>query len=423
MNVSSEGRIDRTTMKYVDADAGRSSIRLQSGDVLFNNTNSPELVGKTALFNDDDFPAFSNHMTRLRVNHDLLVPAYLAARLHQAWREGWFANHCNNHVSQASIGRDVLKTFEIELPPLDIQQGIAGLASSSDDRRFSASNHLALTSQAIDRFRKALLATACTGRLTADWRDGNPCESARVAIERSCPETQRLRRDVDPSLPALEYPGLPETWATMTVAQLLARGVLRDVKDGNHGAVHPKVSEFTVDGLPFITANLVRDGQIDYDSAPKVGGVVLGRLRVGFSEPGDVVLTHKGSVGRVGLATREAVLTPQTTYYRCSNQFLTPEYLAHYLASLYFYEQLAAVMSQTTRDFVPIRQQYGLSIILPPRQEQVEIARRVDRLLNLAKGIERRVDGAAASVAQTSQAVLAKAFRGDLTPSLSPGER
>jgi type I restriction enzyme S subunit len=80
-------------------------------------------------------------------------------------------------------------------------------------------------------------------------------------------------------------------------------------------------------------------------------------------------------------------------------------------------------MSQTTRDFVPIRQQYGLSIILPPRQEQVEIARRVDRLLNLAKGIERRVDGAAASVAQTSQAVLAKAFRGDLTPSLSPGER
>ena len=119
MNVSSAGRIDRTVLKFVDPSSGRSDLRLRRGDVLFNNTNSPELVGKTALFEDDDAPAFSNHMTRLRVDTSLLDPGFLALRLHQTWREGWFANHCNNHVSQASISREVLRTMPIELPPLD----------------------------------------------------------------------------------------------------------------------------------------------------------------------------------------------------------------------------------------------------------------------------------------------------------------
>ena len=69
MNVSTNGQIDRSVVKSIDPRlADRPARRLQSGDVLFNNTNSPELVGKTALFIDPDEPAFSNHMTRLRTN-------------------------------------------------------------------------------------------------------------------------------------------------------------------------------------------------------------------------------------------------------------------------------------------------------------------------------------------------------------------
>src|SRR5262249_18019747 len=151
---------------------------------------------------------------------------------------------------------------------------------------------------------------------------------------------------------------LPSSWTVTTVSRLLASGALEDVKDGNHGANHPKASEFTPSGLPFITANCVRNGAIDYELAPKVSGASLARLRVGFAEPGDVILTHKGSVGRVALNDQACVLTPQTTYYRTDASLLSPRYLALFFESLYFFEQLAGVMSQTTRDFVPISDQY-----------------------------------------------------------------
>lgn len=166
MNVSSAGRIDRTVLKFVDPASGRSDLRLRSGDVLFNNTNSPELVGKTALFEDNDEPAFSNHMTRLRVDPSRLDPGFLALRLQQTWREGWFAAHCNNHVSQASIGRNVLHTLQIELPPLEVQRAIASLAYDVDCRVTSNAEHLGVARRAIAIFRRAILAAACSGQLT-----------------------------------------------------------------------------------------------------------------------------------------------------------------------------------------------------------------------------------------------------------------
>ncbi len=161
MNVSTEGRIDRSVLKFVGLEfANRPEQRLRRGDVLFNNTNSPELVGKTALFTEDDEPAFSNHMTRLRPDPTRIDPEFLALMLHQAWRSGWFALHCNNHVSQASIGRGVLEALEISLPPLEIQRSIGALNARVSGSRRVAVQHLYSARVAIDRFRQSVLAQA-----------------------------------------------------------------------------------------------------------------------------------------------------------------------------------------------------------------------------------------------------------------------
>lgn len=418
MNISSEGRINRTVLKYVDPISGRADIRLRRGDVLFNNTNSPELVGKTALFDDDDSPAFSNHMTRLRTDVSRLDPGFLALRLHHAWREGWFAEHCNNHVSQASIGRDVLREFRLELPPLEVQRAISSLSRVAGKKRMSSLGHLKAARGTIDRFRQAILAAACSGRLTADWRGKNVQQNVnKILRERGARGYRKTRRGVVPDAPLkpiLEGLDLPPTWARITVSRALTLGVLADVKDGNHGANHPKVNEFTTEGVPFIAANLVHGGKIAYDAAPRVSGKPLERLRIGFARPGDVILTHKGSVGRVAIADRDCVLTPQTTYYRCDGELLLPEYLAIYLQCLYFFLQLADEMSQTTRDFVPISDQYLLGLIIPPPEEQREIARRALDLFALSRVIDGRINSAQRKVERSSQAALAKAFRGEL---------
>ena len=63
MNVDREGRLDLSVVKYVSPE---KALRIKAGDVLFNNTNSAELIGKTTHIGIDADLAFSNHMTMLR---------------------------------------------------------------------------------------------------------------------------------------------------------------------------------------------------------------------------------------------------------------------------------------------------------------------------------------------------------------------
>jgi len=424
MNVSEDGRIDLVNLKYIpESEAHRKERLIQEGDVVFNNTNSPELVGKTAYYDLPEPRAFSNHMTRIRCRLEALDPHFCAIVLHQKWREGYFQSVCNNHVSQSSVSRNVLQNTPILLPPLPEQKRIVTKLDELIPRVNGMKERLGKAETVLKRFRQSVLAAACSGRLTADWREKHPeveaaCRSIQKLKERN--RESKLRRDVPTSVDIpeelTEYE-LPPKWTLESTAALLLNGALIDVKDGNHGSNHPKRSEFSNDGCAFITAAQVKNYRIDYDSAPKVSGEPLKRLRVGFAEIGDAILTHKGSVGRAALNTHPCVLTPQTTYYRCNPEVLDSHYLVYFHSSPQFFLQLAAVMSQTTRDFVPISEQYHMFILLPPLEEQREIVRRVELMFKLADTVEERVAAATTRGEKLTQAIVAKAFRGELVPS------
>ncbi|GAB6284953.1 MAG: hypothetical protein STSR0009_11530 [Methanoregula sp.] len=69
MNVTEKGQIDLTDLKFIpESECSKPERFVNEGDVIFNNTNSPALVGKTAFYNLPEPRAFSNHMTRLRCN-------------------------------------------------------------------------------------------------------------------------------------------------------------------------------------------------------------------------------------------------------------------------------------------------------------------------------------------------------------------
>jgi len=102
--------------------------QLQPGDVVFNNTNSVELVGKSACFAHYREPVvYSNHFTRIRTNHDVLLPAVLTAWLNLHWNLGVFANICNRWVGQSAVKANKLLALEIPLPPLPEQKRIAAI--------------------------------------------------------------------------------------------------------------------------------------------------------------------------------------------------------------------------------------------------------------------------------------------------------
>ncbi|MYR60844.1 hypothetical protein GTY54_32980 [Streptomyces sp. SID625] len=117
MNITRNGVLDTLDARYVVDESDR---RVEIGDVLFNNTNSPALVGKTAWVDSAEPLAFSNHMTRLRCPEGL-DGKFLAAQLHSMWATGYFKSILNNHVNQASVSRKALLDTVITVPPFTEQ--------------------------------------------------------------------------------------------------------------------------------------------------------------------------------------------------------------------------------------------------------------------------------------------------------------
>jgi type I restriction enzyme, S subunit len=325
-------------------------------------------------------------------------------------------------IAIPNVNASKLAALKLPLAPRGEQRRIVAKLATLLGKVEACQQRLAKIPILLKRFRQAVLAAACSGRLTADWREKNPnVKPASDAIERmgKATENVRVRRGVPDGVPVSDLVAewqLPDTWGCYSAAELLRVGAFVDVKDGNHGANHPKVSDFTPTGLPFITAAQVNNYRIDYDGAYKLSGKALDRIRVGFAKSGDVIYTHKGSVGRVAVADRDCVLTPQTTYYRVNPVVFVNSFLMLFLASQPFSEQVNVVKEQTTRDFVPISEQYMLFHRVPPLAEQQEIVRRVEALFTLADQIEARYAKAKAHVEKFTPSLLARAFRGELVP-------
>ncbi len=122
MNITSHGSLSLGDAKFV---ADESDRRVHEGDVLFNNTNSAKLIGKTAYVGRcGHMLAYSNHMTRLRVTSPLLDPKFLAWSLQWKFERREFEALASNHVNQASIGTRLLLKQGIALPPLAEQRRI-----------------------------------------------------------------------------------------------------------------------------------------------------------------------------------------------------------------------------------------------------------------------------------------------------------
>lgn len=167
MNVSRDGNIDFSETKYVE---DKSNRRLHRGDVLFNNTNSSALVGKTAFVDTDEELAFSNHMTRLRPDSSLVMARFLASQLHALWLNGYFEEICSNHVNQASVSTKRLKEVEVNFPSLEEQKSIVEVLEEQLSRLDAA----LVIGEAIEKkttaLRRSLLHAAFTGELTKEWR-------------------------------------------------------------------------------------------------------------------------------------------------------------------------------------------------------------------------------------------------------------
>ena len=174
--------------------------------------------------------------------------------------------------------------------------------------------------------------------------------------------------------------------AKYTVQELVDLQIIEKPLDGNHGSIHPTSKDYVEDGIPFIMASDLSNGLVNLSSCKFITEKQANTLRKGFSIAGDILLSHKATIGRTATVQENKypflVLTPQVTYYRVKDkQKLNNLYLKYYFDSQYFQSILQQwAGSGSTRAYIGITEQLKLPIILPDIDTQNEIVDIIDRL-------------------------------------------
>lgn len=199
-------------------------------------------------------------------------------------------------------------------------------------------------------------------------------------------------------------------WEEITIKDAVDLGIIEKPLDGNHGEIHPKGDDFVESGIPFIMASDIKNGTVDLVNCSFITEEQALTLRKGFSINGDVLLTHKATLGEVALLATKldfVMLTPQVTYYRIKDKNqLCNKYLKYYFESNYFQKVLSQYAGGSTRAYIGITKQLDLPLKKPPIKEQKAIAAILSTFDDKIKNIQAQNK----TLENTSQTVFRKQF-------------
>ena len=201
--------------------------------------------------------------------------------------------------------------------------------------------------------------------------------------QRKCDETKKLKKFMlqkmfpkkDEKKPEIRFADFTDDWEQRKLGWLVDNDVIEAPKDGNHGEKHPTSDEYVEEGIPFLMASDIRNGRVDLENCKYITKERAEQLDKGFAREGDVLLTHKATIGEVaileGLQEEYAMLTPQVTYYRIlDNKRLSQKYLYAVFHSESFQNEMQTKAAQSTRPYIGISAQQNLTISLPCSTEE-----------------------------------------------------
>ena len=365
---------------------------LKSGDIVVSRAGS---VGLSFLVKNPPRAVFASYLIRFRplspvesefVALFLKSPQYWSAIAEES-----------AGIAIPNVNASKLKRIELPLPPLHEQKRIVAKIEELLAQVNASRARLAKVTQILKRFRQSVLAAACSGRLTEDWRHKNP--------------TARISTKIGEGNPPDEIE-IPESWNWFLSAQEFSV-----VTSGSRGWA----KYYADDGPIFIRiGNLNHDSiEIDLKSVqhvrpPSNAEGLRTRVRVG-----DILISITADVGMIALIDAdigEAYINQHVALARPIGEF-DRRYLAYFLAAMNGGQrQFQNLQRGATKVGLGLDDIRSVWIARPPIEEQREIVRRVEALFTLADTIEKRVGAATKRAEKLTQAILAKAFRGELVP-------
>lgn len=137
-NITYDGELDLSDTKRIDVpDNELEKCTVRRGDVLFNRTNSKELVGKTCVYNRDEMMVLAGFVIRVRVNDEVL-PEFLSAFLNTDFSKKMLLGMCKTAIGQANINAQELQNICLYVPPIDLQQQFVDFKKQLDKSKVVA---------------------------------------------------------------------------------------------------------------------------------------------------------------------------------------------------------------------------------------------------------------------------------------------
>ncbi|KAA0593966.1 type I restriction enzyme S subunit [Azospirillum lipoferum] len=359
-NVRYDGSLDLSNLKY--AHFSQSEWRkfgLATGDILFNRTNSKELVGKTGLWDGRFKAAAASYFIRIRVNSDRVLPEWVWWFLNSPQMKKCLFATARGAIGQANINGEELRAFPIPLPSLTEQHRIVDILNNA---------------ASIRRLR----------------------DEARAKVRELVP-TLFVEMFGDPATNPKGWPS-----AMLDDVAFIGSGVTKGRKLEGVETVN----------VPYLRVANVQDGRLNMAEIKTIPIRLDERAKYALL-PGDLVMTEGGDPDKLG---RSAIwkgeidgCVHQNHVFRVRprNEKVLSDYLCALTSSGYGKAYFLLVAKQTTGIASINRTQLGrFPVLLPPLALQQEFAERITEIEAMAA----LSDKAVAAAEQLTQSLLAQAF-------------
>ena len=149
-NITYSGEMDYKDLKYIElSDSEKKKFLLKKGELLFNRTNSKELVGKTGLFNLDIPMAFAGYLIRIKPSN-LIHSKFLLFFMNSEFMKKLLYNKAKNIVGMANINAKELEDFSIILPPIELQNKFAERVEKIEKLKFEIEKSIEIAQNLYD---------------------------------------------------------------------------------------------------------------------------------------------------------------------------------------------------------------------------------------------------------------------------------
>jgi type I restriction enzyme S subunit len=166
-NLEFNGFLDLRALKYVPISQDElEKLELKDGDILFNRTNSKELVGKTGIWRGGMKAVAASYLIRVRLNRGMVMPEYVWAYLNTPYMKSILFSKARRAIGMANINAEELKALPLVLPRMAEQEVFAGWIAAVTGLR----KDLQGCAAKLESLYSVLMHRAFSGELTAKWR-------------------------------------------------------------------------------------------------------------------------------------------------------------------------------------------------------------------------------------------------------------